>query len=128
MTNLTLEERDKFEALLTEYANASIALVQASGRRHDALHAIEDYVNNRTGRMATDAYHEGIASVIVPADVPTGTSRVVFNNANGASHLSVDPSVPHDDCLCAVCNDARAAQRITKRERRPPISDTSGGN
>lgn len=156
-TIMTMEERSEYERLLTEYANASMDHVRSSNRRHDALHACINWVTERAARAV--GARVSVDAPMFEDDVPTGTPPpgVKLNALNHATpvHTSVDPGVPHESCLCIVCNDARAALRVQKpktwpcRSRpqaewcdhsgaggfmghtcdvRPPILDTSGGN
>lgn len=150
---LTLDERHSFESLLAEYANAEMDLVRATGRRHNASHAIQDWVNARTARLATDAYHEGIASVHVAAldaaetaaleaqadaissapQVPTGTPYKLkpFHDAEiarGERHLKQD--APVGDCGCPTCCEKRALASIGSPSETafdpPPMGQYSG--
>lgn len=144
--NLTLDERHKFESLLAEYANAEMDVMRATGRRHDALSRIREYVNDRTNQLATEAYHEGVASVVIvqthderAVEVPTGTPS--FNPspldvahvmgiyvactpdeiADGRYHTN-GPWVPVKNCSCRTCVEHRNGARGA------PILDVSGGN
>lgn len=130
--NLTLEERSKFESLLAEYANAEMDCIRASGRRHDALHRVLDYVNGRTALQIASGYQRGVVegmsreevampSVLdevhtIPDDVPTGTTMAVPFTTNeleaGAMHYKHD--APVDCCQCGVCCTARALKSIGK--------------
>lgn len=135
--DLTLEERAKFESLLTEHANAWMDVVRATERRHKALHAVNDYVNHRTGRLASDAYHEGLYEnrAPLPPIVPMGTQQdctdVLTDEeiAAGTAHAR-GPWVPLKGCGCSTCCEYRALAGIgtTTEVAFTPDPATSGGN
>jgi hypothetical protein len=130
-TNLTLDERQKLERLLAEYANAEMDCVRASGRRHNALHAVLDFVNDRTKqvvsdnaaavfKLSTDAVVAAF-NVQLPVSVPTGTldpAKMIARNVIGHDHTQ---PIPQEHCACQVCNETRERQAA-------PILDVSGGN
>lgn len=136
--NLTLDERAKFESLLAEYANAEMDCVRASGRRHNALHAVQHYVNDRTKQKMLDAYERGVLAVRGEPPLPNPKALLDADVVRGAKHEKSD--APVEGCGCATCCEIRADQRErAKADLRQiaetgnnltptPISDTSGGN
>lgn len=133
-TNLTLEERAQFERLLAEYANAEMDCVRAHTRRHDASHAIQDWVNARTKSLVSAALEGMTAAPIITMQgdfVPTGTPYKLrpFHDAEvarGEKHLKQD--APVGDCSCPTCCEVRALRGILTNAPTAPILDTSGGN
>lgn len=133
---MSLDERAKFESLLAEYANAEMDCVRSSGRRHNAMHAILDYINDRTRKTINAALAEQLGQM------PTGPSTAKplhdAEIARGAKHSK--EGTPVGDCSCITCCEARAFVREqakadlrqiaeTGNNLKPaPISDTSGGN
>lgn len=134
MTNLTLDERHEFESLLAEYANAEMDCVRATGRVHNAMHAVEDYVNARTKRIANETAERK------PDVVPTGTPPACCADwtmpvpptdiANGVYHTK-GPWVPVVGCGCNTCGTTRAragsSQTVSELVYAPNPA-TSGGN
>lgn len=95
MTDLTLEERAEFEALLTEHANAWMDVMRATERRHKAMHAINDYVNTRTLRLVQIAKQP-------PPPAPPPFAMPSF------PVCGVVPVVgPRVGCACKTCSQAR---------------------
>lgn len=72
---LSLDDRQKFESLLTEHANASLDVVRATGRRHDALHRLLDYVNKHESTAQDRAYHDGLTTRAIPP-LPVGFTPI----------------------------------------------------
>jgi len=138
--NMSLDERQQFEKLLAEYANAEMDVVRSAGRRHNALHACIDFINKRTNNELREAFKLGIDYGYElphpPPIVPTGTMRVErlepiaqHHLDQGARHLENVEGLPVYGCACSTCCEKRALANIGRVEPpAPPISDTSGGN
>lgn len=142
MTNLTLEERSKFESLLAEYANAEMDCVRATGRVHDALHAVEAWANERTKRVADESAKAAFGApsgMIVPTGTPPDATAVA--EAMGALRAwtpdeigkgfyhAVGPWVPVKNCSCRTCVEHRSNSRggTTETEYGPlPMGQYSG--
>lgn len=123
---LTLDDRAKFESLLTEFANASMDELRAAGRRHDAMHRLLAYVNDRTKQ----AYHEGIDMGVAKTASPlVHPHDCVCGECGPVGHDHAQP-IPQEHCVCAVCRETRERQRTAAAILAvgAPISDTSGGN
>lgn len=102
-TNMTLDDRAELERLLTEHARCEARVNQAIGERHNATHALIDFVNKRT-RKAVEAVATG--------EVPTGTKRALHDAevVRGARHERAD--APIEACGCATCCEVRALAEI----------------
>src|ERR1044071_4961525 len=119
--NMSLDERQQFEKLLAEYANAEMDVVRSAGRRHIALHACIDFINARTNVEVREAFKAGadygyeMPRPPSPPNVPTGTMRIdrlePISNEHldmGAMHLKGIEGLPVDCCQCATCCEVRS--------------------
>lgn len=141
---LTLDERAELDKLLAEYANADIALRHAQGRRHDANHAVAEFISKHAKAQYAKGIDDGVAGMEMAApvviqthderaiEVPTGTmtgtmSLPPWSTSNfpipttaqslGAKHEKQLAPVP--DCSCATCCEARALEGIGKAKLLP---------
>jgi hypothetical protein len=133
---MTLDERQQFERLLTDYAIAEAEVVRSVGRRHDALHACIDFINKRTTAEIRQAFKAGTdygyelpkppsppmpRPVSPPTSVPVGTPSAQpvrvkpfldADIARGSKHYTHD--APVISCGCSTCCEVRALASIGK--------------
>lgn len=93
-----VKDRAEFEPLLTELQNATLDLIRAKNREHDAMHAVLNWV---------DRYR---ASAVVEPSVGPTTQRPFTSEELEKGCLHYTYYAPVDCCQCGTCCEVRAAR------------------